>query len=593
MTTKHTTLRASLSFTISLLFLLLMNIKTTGQYVFKGQVIDTISEQPLGFAAISKSGSSLGTITNIDGQFAFKSTECPLQVDISFLGYKSKTIILDTEDIERFKTIRLEKTSFLVPDITIYHNDYILDLIRKARKVNQKHLRQVKQGKSFFRFYSFIDEQPIEFYEGFYNIRTSVNGISDIQFKSGQQRFAQVPNQANGYFSTTFLAPIVKMVSLFGRENELVKFPNMPFHFTSKRKLKEAFDFKYESAQYTKDGITIIDFESKLDPYFSGQIVLDKHLEIQQATYRKTFTPREKKPIEAKGRGAVVDTMKMVYHLFYDKVDGALVLNHSTVDYHYCFENYNKDTFEVSTTVMNSNFDYDNSFNLPDMPEEYQGHLPDIMLCDLSPFFDDIYQNENVIEQTEKEQILDKHFDRVGSVSKNIWLPLLEFEPWHPGYKINKQKIKRTALLHSTEVLIEERDAPLVAKHIICSFPFSDYICYNNKPKFTSNIIIDYQLSYCSLPLSDSLLNVHFENQLHLARLYSKRAELELSEAFADRCPDPEQIEIIERKHFQDYLEEKRFYKGQALMFGELPDRDERFLNEHNYGKVLFGILGK
>ncbi|WP_146066616.1 carboxypeptidase-like regulatory domain-containing protein, partial [Candidatus Venteria ishoeyi] len=107
-----------------LLFLLIVNIANS-QYLYKGEVIDDETNEPLGFAALSKVGANNGTISNDDGRFTFKSSECPLEIAVSYMGYKIKYFEFNCDDANDFFQIRMEKTSFEVADVTIYQNDFI------------------------------------------------------------------------------------------------------------------------------------------------------------------------------------------------------------------------------------------------------------------------------------------------------------------------------------------------------------------------------------------------------------------------------------------------------------------------------------
>ncbi|MCF8370701.1 MAG: carboxypeptidase-like regulatory domain-containing protein [Bacteroidales bacterium] len=576
------------------LYIVLLNLIANivfGQHVFNGEIIDEETGEKLPFAALSKVGANIGTVSNADGFFSFKSPECLVDIEVTYLGYQNKTIRFNCQNDHSPIQIRLRPSSIVIGDVSVFYNDYIAELIMKARKVNNRFQRKSKTGKSFFRFYSFVEGQPIEFYEGFYNIQTSVNGIHDIQFKSGSHRFASLPGNQNAYFATTFLSPILKLISLFGRENQGFNFPDMPFHFTSARKLKQTFSFSFVPPNLNGNGISIIGFESKKDANFYGQLVLDSSLQVMKVSCTKVFLPDERKPIIPKSNGRLVDSLKMTYELFFDQVDGTIVLSHSHIDYSYKFETANRDTLAITTSVLNSNFDYDNNFNLPDYPQQYQDKLQDIMLCELSPFFEDIYAHENIIERTKKETILDRHFERVSSASGKLWFSMLEYEPWQPGFSINIEKLKKTPVVQIRVYMSPGVDGPIMSKYAIELFPFSDYICYDNKPRFTSNVIVDYEQSYCSLPTSDSLLNRHLNNFVDMAKVYSLKSEIELTEAYPDYCPEPEDVRAIEKKHYSAYLLEWKYYLGHTYNFGNNRTADLHFLEDKNYPEMVDKLM--
>lgn len=98
-----------------ILFLLVTTIGLSQEegYIF-GQLVDSTKNQPIPFASIKLKNKALGTITNIDGTF-----KIPLQyknlgevIEISSMGYNSKSLLLETLEIEKGNIIILEPATF-------------------------------------------------------------------------------------------------------------------------------------------------------------------------------------------------------------------------------------------------------------------------------------------------------------------------------------------------------------------------------------------------------------------------------------------------------------------------------------------------
>src|SRR5664280_884986 len=74
------------------------NKKSTQQnlVIIKGKVIDAVSRAPLVFATVAVKESNVAIVTNIDGEFTLKIGDLSTSksLEVSFLGYKNKTILL-------------------------------------------------------------------------------------------------------------------------------------------------------------------------------------------------------------------------------------------------------------------------------------------------------------------------------------------------------------------------------------------------------------------------------------------------------------------------------------------------------------------
>jgi hypothetical protein len=70
--------------------------KDTAYRTYSGKVIDNITKKAVVFANVYLIGSSLGTVTNADGEFVLKVpvSELNRKVGISYLGYNNKIIAL-------------------------------------------------------------------------------------------------------------------------------------------------------------------------------------------------------------------------------------------------------------------------------------------------------------------------------------------------------------------------------------------------------------------------------------------------------------------------------------------------------------------
>jgi hypothetical protein len=87
----------------------------------RGKVIDVETGVALVFATVTVSGSNIGIITNIDGEFTLKLGESLLSKDleISYLGYKNRTVPINTMVDRRNNVIELESAPIPIREVVV------------------------------------------------------------------------------------------------------------------------------------------------------------------------------------------------------------------------------------------------------------------------------------------------------------------------------------------------------------------------------------------------------------------------------------------------------------------------------------------
>lgn len=93
---------------------LLFCLYAAAQQQIKGTVADTETGQPLPFATIKHEGSTEGIITDINGKFSFTPNKEVKRITVSYIGYKSTTVIVNKSD-----TIFLDPLSTTFNEIVI------------------------------------------------------------------------------------------------------------------------------------------------------------------------------------------------------------------------------------------------------------------------------------------------------------------------------------------------------------------------------------------------------------------------------------------------------------------------------------------
>jgi hypothetical protein len=100
----------------------------------KGKVIDAENGTPLVFATVAVKESNVAIVTNIDGEFTLKIGEpvTAKNLEVSFLGYKNKTILIsDMRDNGYKNVISLETAPIPIKEIIVKPLDPV-DIVEKA-----------------------------------------------------------------------------------------------------------------------------------------------------------------------------------------------------------------------------------------------------------------------------------------------------------------------------------------------------------------------------------------------------------------------------------------------------------------------------
>ena len=79
---------------------LLVCIVVMAQKTIRGTVVDAVNGEPLVGVTIQPVWTKDGTVTNIDGQFSLKVAKTPVQIKVSYLGYKEKIVTVTGQDVD-------------------------------------------------------------------------------------------------------------------------------------------------------------------------------------------------------------------------------------------------------------------------------------------------------------------------------------------------------------------------------------------------------------------------------------------------------------------------------------------------------------
>ncbi len=144
--------RNSTIFLILLILFFTHIILEAQQLSLKGKVLDKTDGLALSFANIRVSNSSIGTASNIEGDFELRLKPGNYTIIISFIGYKSDSINVNLNSNKNLM-IPLERISINLPEVTVLPKENPAnEIIRRAMKAKKE--REEKLDSYIFRAYT-------------------------------------------------------------------------------------------------------------------------------------------------------------------------------------------------------------------------------------------------------------------------------------------------------------------------------------------------------------------------------------------------------------------------------------------------------
>jgi hypothetical protein len=147
-----------------------------GFYTIKGKVKDSETKKSIIFGNVSIAGTHIGTVTNIDGEFAIKIKKDLNATELEFnhVGYNSKKIALNTLDPEK-NVIFLEPSSVSVSEVTVRPEDARRLVELAMQKVAENYSNNPLNSDGFYREtikkrkdYLSISEALVDIYKSSY-----------------------------------------------------------------------------------------------------------------------------------------------------------------------------------------------------------------------------------------------------------------------------------------------------------------------------------------------------------------------------------------------------------------------------------------
>ncbi len=188
--------------------------------VYTGKVIDALSKKPVVFANVYLVKSSIGTVTNSDGEFVLKVPlgELNQAVGFSFIGYHNVEIKLSDLSQEE-NVIKLEPSSVPIKEVVIRTSDPS-ELLRMAmRRIDENYKIAPEMLIAFYREtikqnrnYVAVSEAVLDVYKSPYNNDFEMDRVKIYKGRKSQdvKKMDTLIFKLQGGPRTSFLLDVVK-----------------------------------------------------------------------------------------------------------------------------------------------------------------------------------------------------------------------------------------------------------------------------------------------------------------------------------------------------------------------------------------------
>jgi iron complex outermembrane receptor protein len=218
------------SLVLSIIFLTFINSTAFAQNIFKGNVFDSETNEPLVGASICVPGTTLGVVTDISGRFALSSSGKIEVVEVSYIGYEKQTITVPAGDLSialkpsvsnlqqivvtanREASLRTESPVAISKVSSVIINDtkpvLITELINKVPGIvmlnynNEQHAMAIRQPMGTSAYFLYLEDglpvRPMGIFNHNALIEMNVFGISSIEVVKGPASSLYGPEAVGG-----------------------------------------------------------------------------------------------------------------------------------------------------------------------------------------------------------------------------------------------------------------------------------------------------------------------------------------------------------------------------------------------------------
>jgi len=491
----------------------------------QGQLVDHKTKEPLPFAHIYNLRTKLGSVTDEQGYFGFDNNNIGDTVSVSFIGYVSQQIIIESES---FLQIELKDNEQQLTEVTLeYDNsDYLYKLINSCIKNKSK----VKaKGKAYYELHSTIDNKQTELVESFYNAEVVGYDLEELKLKVGR---LGIQTHHEGGATLSLESSVAITTSKLMEASDL--FYKNPFQLSYSR-LRKNYDL-YRVKSYSEQGKTmeVVRFIPKSDAVnlFSGTAWINKtdfrirkiNLQCEDCKIHPfRVVSNDERNIESVDLNIVKN---------FEDNKGENILNHINFTYNIKYSRKEYD-LNLKTSVLVRIYDWDHLFYEPKFnPSSERRHDQDYREIGEAPYNAFFWDNHNEYAVFDKGHENENYFNNPNTIHGEVFLHSLNMPGYkqgeffeHPSFSWSKKRLRfadaRTE--DTTTVAYQQKKSGYTGafngqfKSDMYKFYGKIYLDrneYNGKVDVVLESIFDSSRSYYKLPVNwkvQVFVNMYFD----------------------------------------------------------------------------------
>jgi hypothetical protein len=380
---------------------------STSYTTVTGKVIDLATKAPVVFASVFKTGTSVGTVTNSDGEFVLKipgkSTDG--SVSISFIGYKNKSIPL-LGLLNEMNTITLESYAIPLDEVVVKSIDPEQLLKTALVKVRDNYPTSPEMQTGFYRetikqnrSYVSISEAVLDIYNSGYRDNFDVDRVKIYKGRKSKdvKKMDTVLVKFQGGPRTAMYLDVIKNPSVI-LDNDMFEY----------------YDYKLAGmVTINNRNNYIVEFSAKKEtdiPLYQGKFNIDVEktavtgvdFKIDEKSLEKASSVLvKKKPVTMK-----MDVLSGNYMVNYREMDGKFVLNYVRSEVIFKSKWEKKLFKSIITTMFEMAITDRETENIEKIPAKETVKFKDVFAEQVSAFEDkDFWGEYNFIKPDESIQV--------------------------------------------------------------------------------------------------------------------------------------------------------------------------------------------
>ncbi len=372
-------------------------------FTYSGKITDSETNEPVAFANVYLEGSSIGTVSNLDGEFIIKvpSAMEEERLNISFVGYKTYEISL--EDLKKVSnSIGIVPDPIPIQEVIIRTGDP-LELLRKAiARIGENYTLNPEMLTAFYRetikqnrHYVAVSEAVLDIYKSSYKNYFDADRLKIYKGRKSQdvKRMDTILFKLQGGPKTSLLLDVVKNPSTLLSE-EFFKYYDYKLTGVINIDNRETFVIKFNQ----KNNVDL--------PLYQGNIYLDANsLAIARLDFRiseKALADADNELVRKKPVSMKVDVEDAKYLANYREINGKWHLNHVRAEAKFKCK-WDKKLFRsVYTTMLEMAITDRDTTNINKFKLRESAKISDVFVDQVNYFMDEDYWGKyNVIKPDE------------------------------------------------------------------------------------------------------------------------------------------------------------------------------------------------